>query len=86
MFGALPAGILADYLGRKWAMLSNNILAVVGVALQAAAVHPYMFIAGRIVIGVNAGTAISHIYATHFDENDTKPCILSRVYNNHIYS
>lgn len=55
MFGALPSGAMADCIGRKWSMLANNVIAVVGLALQSLAVNPYMLIAGRFVIGVNAG-------------------------------
>lgn len=55
MFGALPAGALADCIGRKWSMLANNVVAVAGVLLQSFAVSPYMLIAGRFVIGINAG-------------------------------
>lgn len=55
MFGALPAGAMADCIGRKWSMMANNIVAIAGVLLQSLAVNPYMLIAGRFVIGINAG-------------------------------
>ena len=55
MFGALPAGAMADCVGRKWSMMANNAVAIVGVVLQSLAVSPYMLMAGRFVIGVNAG-------------------------------
>lgn len=55
MFGALPAGPLADLIGRKYVMLLNNIVIMIGVALVSFAIHPFMFIAGRFVVGLNAG-------------------------------
>ncbi|XP_064401710.1 solute carrier family 2, facilitated glucose transporter member 3-like [Halichondria panicea] len=55
MMGALPAGVIADYIGRKYTLLLNNILLVVAVLLQSFAIHPFMFIAGRIVVGINSG-------------------------------
>ena len=36
-------------------MLLNNVVIVIGVCLESLAVHPFMFIAGRFVVGVNAG-------------------------------
>ncbi len=61
MIGSLLAGILADLIGRKWAMMCNNAVAVIAVGLQSLAVHPVMFIGGRLVIGMNAGLKI-HVH------------------------
>ena len=58
MFGALPAGVLADCIGRKWSLLSNNVLVVVGVVLECFAINPYMLIVGRFVMGINSGTLL----------------------------
>lgn len=83
MFGALPAGYLADLIGRwgqdqsgsfrpevvlisahllylfdlyrKYAILLNNVVIWVGVALESFAIHPIMFIVGRFVVGLNSG-------------------------------
>lgn len=64
MLGALPAGALADFIGRKWTMLLNNIIAIVGIGLESFAVHPYMLISGRFVIGINSGinTVLAPLY------------------------
>ena len=43
---------------RKYTLLFNNIIVLVGIALQSFAVHPAMFIVGRFVIGVNSGTCL----------------------------
>ncbi|XP_003383220.1 PREDICTED: solute carrier family 2, facilitated glucose transporter member 1-like [Amphimedon queenslandica] len=66
MFGALPAGAMADCIGRKWSMMANNVVAIAGVLLQSLAVSPYMLIAGRFVIGINAGinTVIGPLYVS----------------------
>ena len=42
-------------------MIFNNLLVAVGVALQAGAVQPIMFILGRFVLGINAGMFVNHI-------------------------
>ena len=55
MIGSLPAGIVADLIGRKWALLGNSITAVVAVCLQSCAIHPIMLIVGRFIMGINAG-------------------------------
>ena len=62
MIGSLLAGILADLIGRKWAMMCNNVVAVIAVGLQSLAVHPVMFISGRLVIGLNAGYLHVHVH------------------------
>ena len=36
-------------------LLVNNAVIVVGVCLQAFAVHPVMLIIGRLVVGINSG-------------------------------
>ncbi|CAI8001656.1 Solute carrier family 2, facilitated glucose transporter member 1 [Geodia barretti] len=55
LLGAVSAGILADFLGRKYTLLVNNLLVLIGAGLQSLAVHPGMFIAGRFVVGINSG-------------------------------
>lgn len=40
---------------RKYTLLLNNVLVVVGVVFQSFAVHPIMFIIGRFIVGINAG-------------------------------
>jgi MFS family permease len=60
MITALTVGFVADLLGRKWAMLLNNAFAVLAAALMFMAPQPKIYnywylIAGRFVIGLNAG-------------------------------
>ena len=40
---------------RKYTLLLTNIIAFVGVGLESLAVYPTMFIAGRFIVGVQAG-------------------------------
>lgn len=58
MIGGLASGKAADWLGRKGAMLANNLVALIAAVLMTAAyyvgVYP-LLIVGRFVIGVNAG-------------------------------
>ena len=46
---------------RKYTLLLNNVVQLVGVALQSFAIHPFMFIAGRLVVGVNSGETYCRI-------------------------
>ena len=40
---------------RKYTILITNVLIYIGVGLESLAVHPTMFIAGRFIVGVQAG-------------------------------
>ncbi|XP_065896574.1 solute carrier family 2, facilitated glucose transporter member 1-like [Dysidea avara] len=68
MVGALLGGFLADipFLGRKYTMLANNVIIWIGALLEFFAVHPYMLIAGRFVVGINCGvnTVVAPMYIT----------------------
>lgn len=47
-------------------MLINNIVIWIGASLEFFAAHPYMLIAGRLVVGVNCGvnTVLAPMYIT----------------------
>ena len=47
-------------------MLINNIVIWVGALLEFFAIHPYMLIAGRLVVGINCGvnTVLAPMYIT----------------------
>ena len=45
---------------RKYTMLLNNVVVFVAVGLQSFAVHPFMFILGRFIVGINAGNTVLH--------------------------
>lgn len=56
--GGFIGGILADKLGRKGAILFNNIFVIIGIALMTLsywANQYYLLIIGRFFIGINAG-------------------------------
>jgi len=46
------AGTLADKWGRKWGMAVTAAIALLGAAIQSAAVHEAMFCIGRFIVGV----------------------------------
>ncbi|VBB30748.1 unnamed protein product [Acanthocheilonema viteae] len=58
MIGGLGSGKMADWLGRKGAMVFNNVVAVLAAVLMTLAyyvnVYP-LLIVGRLVIGINSG-------------------------------
>jgi len=54
-FGALMAGQTADRLGRKYTIQIGSIIAIVGCALQTAAVNEAMLIVGRLIAGWSIG-------------------------------
>ena len=47
-------------------MLVNNIIIWIGASLEFFAAHPYMLIAGRLVVGINCGvnTVLAPMYIT----------------------
>lgn len=54
-FGALLSAPLADFLGRRWAMIFNTGVFFVGVVLQTVAVDIPVFTAGRFFAGLGVG-------------------------------
>ncbi|VDN52181.1 unnamed protein product [Dracunculus medinensis] len=69
MFGGLASGWFADRMGRKGAMLFNNLIAVIAAVLMTGSkyvnAYPLMII-GRIVIGIHSGlnTGLVPMYLT----------------------
>lgn len=62
MVGGLLSGWMADKMGRKGALLFNNLFAFVAAALMTFAKFVdvyYLFTLGRLVIGFSCGTALS---------------------------
>ncbi|XP_042900610.1 solute carrier family 2, facilitated glucose transporter member 1-like [Parasteatoda tepidariorum] len=58
MIGALLSSYAADYIGRKWGLIWNNILVFVGAILEGCSKEASsyeMFIIGRFIIGINCG-------------------------------
>lgn len=54
-FGALIAGDLADFIGRKWTVIAGCLIYTVGVILQAAATGLGLIVAGRLIAGIGVG-------------------------------
>ncbi|ORY35341.1 general substrate transporter [Naematelia encephala] len=54
-FGPLCAGVIADYCGRRPAILYGCIICIVGIILQTAAQDIAMFVVARIVLGFGQG-------------------------------
>ncbi|KAL2835292.1 hexose transporter [Aspergillus cavernicola] len=50
------AGWWSDRWGRRWGIALTSLLAMVGVAIQTAAVHEAMFCVGRLIIGMSITT------------------------------
>jgi len=58
MVGGLMSGWLADKMGRKGALLFNNLFAVIAAVLMTMAKYVdvyYLMTVGRLIIGFNAG-------------------------------
>ena len=58
MFGSFMGAPLADYLGRKWGLFTNAIFGIISVIICACcrkSDNVYLFLAGRILVGINAG-------------------------------
>ncbi|KAF5565876.1 sugar transporter [Fusarium napiforme] len=66
--GAPTVGYLADRFSRKYTIAFASLLAILGAALQAGAVHVGMMIAGRLIAGLACGQFIAVVH--------TDPCSL----------
>lgn len=51
MVGALPAAVISDRFGRRWAMFSGAVLIIVGTVVSATAEHVAQFVVGRFILG-----------------------------------
>jgi MFS transporter, SP family, sugar:H+ symporter len=54
-FGALFSAPIADFVGRRYAMMFNTLVFTLGVILQTAATHIPLFVAGRFFAGLGVG-------------------------------
>jgi sugar porter (SP) family MFS transporter len=54
-FGALASGFTADWLGRRWAIISSVIVFAIGVAMQTASTEIPLFVVGRVFAGFGVG-------------------------------
>lgn len=54
-FGALTAAPVADWIGRRWALIVSCFVFILGVILQTAATELPMFVAGRFFAGYGVG-------------------------------
>lgn len=64
MIGGLGSGKVADRLGRKGAMLFNNVVAVLAAVLMTLAYYVNLYpllIVGRLIIGINSGKYFDHL-------------------------
>ncbi|KAG8729344.1 hypothetical protein FRC12_021047, partial [Ceratobasidium sp. 428] len=54
-FGSAPSGVIADAVGRRWAIVSGCIVFLIGGCLQTAAQNLRMMMAGRFFAGWGVG-------------------------------
>jgi len=54
-FGALASPLLADHIGRRWALIASSWIFILGVIFQTAAVSLPLFLAGRFFAGFGVG-------------------------------
>lgn len=54
-FGALSSPFLADYIGRRLALIASSFVFILGVILQTAATSLPLFLAGRFFAGFGVG-------------------------------
>lgn len=55
-FGALLAGDISDFIGRKWTIISGCLIYIVGIILQISESHGLgLIVAGRLIAGIGVG-------------------------------
>ena len=67
LIGALSAGVVGHYFGRKGGLFTASILACIAVILQATAPNNAAFIAGRIILGLGVGM-LSNVVPLYLSE------------------
>lgn len=60
------AGDMADFIGRKWTIISGCLIYMVGVALQTATSGLGLIVAGRLVAGWGVGFVSAIVRWTFF--------------------
>lgn len=78
-FGALIAGDLADWIGRRFTIIAGCAVFCVGVALQTAAASLGLIVAGRLVAGFGVGfvSAIIILYMSEIAPRKVRGAIVS---------
>ncbi|KAK4183133.1 general substrate transporter [Podospora australis] len=78
-FGALIAGDLADWLGRKFTVIFGCFIFIIGVALQTASASLGLIVAGRLVAGFGVGfvSAIIILYMSEIAPRKVRGAIVS---------
>jgi SP family sugar:H+ symporter-like MFS transporter len=78
-FGAIAAGDLADFFGRKTTILAGCIVYTVGCVMQAASTEYKLLIAGRVIAGVGVGfvSAIIILYMSEIAPRKVRGSIVS---------
>ncbi|KKY21359.1 putative monosaccharide transporter [Phaeomoniella chlamydospora] len=78
-FGALIAGDLADFIGRRFTIIAGCIVFIIGVALQTASTEMGLLVAGRLVAGFGVGfvSAIIILYMSEIAPRKVRGAIVS---------
>ncbi|KAK4160283.1 general substrate transporter [Cladorrhinum sp. PSN259] len=78
-FGALIAGDLADWIGRKWTVIGGCLIFMIGVALQTASAGLGLIVAGRLVAGFGVGfvSAVIILYMSEIAPRKVRGAIVS---------
>lgn len=78
-FGALIAGDIADFIGRRLTIIAGCIIFSVGVVLQVAATQYGLLIAGRLIAGLGVGfvSAIIILYMSEIAPRKVRGAIVS---------
>lgn len=64
-FGALGAAPVADFVGRRWSLISSCLIFILGVVLQTVATAIPIFLAGRFFAGFGVGWISASSKYTH---------------------
>lgn len=71
-FGALGAAPVADFVGRRWSLISSTLVFTLGVVLQTAATSIPLFLAGRFFAGFGVGWISASSMLIHCTEQSTR--------------
>ncbi|KAI4598080.1 hypothetical protein KJ359_003889 [Pestalotiopsis sp. 9143b] len=78
-FGAIIAGDIAEWIGRKWTIISGCLIFLIGVILQVASAGLGLMVAGRLIAGFGVGfvSAVLILYMSEISPRKVRGTIVS---------
>jgi MFS transporter, SP family, galactose:H+ symporter len=79
ILGAATAGALADYIGRRWTLLSAGIVFLIGAIISALTPNEAVLLVGRFIVGIGIGfsSVVAPLYISEVAPADVRGALVS---------